>query len=1077
MFVKKGEKYPLETNNVEYFHFPKVALKGSNVMKRLIAFGAVLTWTAVCVNQSLGVEASVSGQATVKPEKRLTEPTVVERGAHHRIWRRFEIEMGPDGKENRKPRQYTELGTGLHYQENGEWKETKEEIEIQGDVAVASKGPHKVKFAPNLNSAGAIEVTTPDGKTVRSHVLGLSYDDPVTGKAVVIAEVKDCVGKVIPPNQVIYEDAFTDGIKADVRLTYKKSGIEQDVILRAQPPVPEVYGLNSSSARLQVLTEFLDAPVVRKKAGIESMKGQATKMVIEDSEVEFGSMRLIRGRAFSLDEEAPKAKADATRSGWSGRPGTLDSVPVGKQVFNLDGRTIMAEEVSVPAIRKELEKLPSGDQTSHGISKKVIRQTASKGLQLPALKTAKTNSKPMQTASIRQNSPGYVLDYVQIYQNTNALVFQADCTYYISSPVLAYGDIVVEGGTVIKFDRDIYIEMDGNVICKTAPYCPAIITGLDDDSVGENISGSTGEFSGYYAAPPFYSWSSDTKTYHDLRFLNASYCIYNSSGSLTISNCQFVNSGVVLHNEDSTPVIMHNCLLYNAQHAFQGYDLWNYNLSATHLTLHNVDRMLFTIPWYGTNTCAGVNLRATNSLFVNVTNWGGVFVGKCNGTNYSDSVFQIIGGGKHYLATNSIYRDVGTTEIGPFLLAQLAERTTYPPIAYTNATFNSAVTFWPQAMRDTNGPDLGYHYDPMDWVVGDCYAEENVTVNPGTSLGWFMDSTLHGLHMADQKTIAFNGTVEHPTYWVRHNTSMECADGELSWRYGTGGITGSATNQQTSAQLLMQYTRCSIISATDNYFRDDYGYLTVRINNSEFNSGGLGGYVLTCSMTNCLFYRTIAGAVAGFPGNEFLFRNCTWIGGWVYSYLDYTPLPFGFYDCAFDGTVFDINGNATFNNGYNAYLTNVIPSIWSGNPTLTPVGNGNQFVDTFSWQVGPLGRFYLPTNSPLIDAGSVLDSSTIGLQQYTTQVDQTREWSSPVDIGYHYPALDQYGALIDRDMDGLPDVWEMAEFGNLNQSGTGDYDGDGISNYKECVRGGNPTAGTTADTGNVLGLVVHTLLR
>ena len=46
---------------------------------------------------------------------------------------------------------------------------------------------------------------------------------------------------------------------------------------------------------------------------------------------------------------------------------------------------------------------------------------------------------------------------------------------------------------------------------------------------------------------------------------------------------------------------------------------------------------------------------------------------------------------------------------------------------------------------------------------------------------------------------------------------------------------------------------------------------------------------------------------------------------------------------------------------------------------------------------------------------------------------------------------------IDTNGNGLPDSWEMAYFGNLNQSAGGDYDGDGISNLQEFYNGTNPT--------------------
>jgi hypothetical protein len=44
----------------------------------------------------------------------------------------------------------------------------------------------------------------------------------------------------------------------------------------------------------------------------------------------------------------------------------------------------------------------------------------------------------------------------------------------------------------------------------------------------------------------------------------------------------------------------------------------------------------------------------------------------------------------------------------------------------------------------------------------------------------------------------------------------------------------------------------------------------------------------------------------------------------------------------------------------------------------------------------------------------------------------------------------------DSDGDGLPDAWEINNFGNLNQTANGDYDGDGFSNLQEFENGTEP---------------------
>jgi hypothetical protein len=53
----------------------------------------------------------------------------------------------------------------------------------------------------------------------------------------------------------------------------------------------------------------------------------------------------------------------------------------------------------------------------------------------------------------------------------------------------------------------------------------------------------------------------------------------------------------------------------------------------------------------------------------------------------------------------------------------------------------------------------------------------------------------------------------------------------------------------------------------------------------------------------------------------------------------------------------------------------------------------------------------------------------------------------------------------DADGDGLPDVWELANFGDLNQSGTGDFEPDGLNNQQELARGTNPKVADTDGDG------------
>src|SRR6185295_346065 len=87
--------------------------------------------------------------------------------------------------------------------------------------------------------------------------------------------------------------------------------------------------------------------------------------------------------------------------------------------------------------------------------------------------------------------------------NATNITFQADTTYYVSSGLNLFGTNTFEGGTVIKYAAGAGIAVSGSaaVNWQGAMYRPVIFTAKDDNTIGENISGSTGTPSGYYANP------------------------------------------------------------------------------------------------------------------------------------------------------------------------------------------------------------------------------------------------------------------------------------------------------------------------------------------------------------------------------------------------------------------------------------------------------------------------------------------------------------------------------------------------------------------------------------------------
>ncbi|MFO1511498.1 MAG: hypothetical protein U1F83_01060 [Verrucomicrobiota bacterium] len=944
--------------------------------------------------------------------------SIAERGRDQRVWERFETQPAPDGSELRRRHTYTELETGMHYRENGQWNETKEEIEILADHAVAVQGGHKVIFAPDISDAEVIHLETPEGKQLRSRIFGLSYFDSSSGKAVLIAEVKSSAGQLLPPNHVIYGDAFDD-VRADVEYIYTKAGFEQNIVLRAQLPLPGEFGLNPLTTRLQVLTEFLDPPVPARSQDV-----RATGLA--DEFLDFGEMKMGRGFGFSVGDVVESQR-----------------VPVVKHWTTSEGRTFLVEEIPVLEVDNQINTLMSRPR---GASLNLQRQGKGENV-IAALKsilprrTAQSPVKKIRMAKLDRYQPkGFVLDYTITLSSATNFTFKSDTTHYVSGTVNLSGTTTFEGGAIVKYAvANNATVVASNTVWQTDSYRPVIFTSKNDNSVGETISGSSGNPTTNFASSIALDLGAQTSPLlSHVKFSYLSNAI--NASAVTLLNAQLVQCYSVFASTADT-FHLRNVL---------GWKLGTLQkqtcgactpavLTAENVTLHYVTNLVSAI------TNASISL--TNCLFAQVTNLQPATII----TNHSyilssdSGVFQTVNGGAHYLAPNSIYRNAGTNNINADLLTWLNKKTTYPPLAFTNTTSTYAA-LGPQAQRDTDTPDVGYHYDPLDYLFGKVDQNSDLTFAAGTAVGWFRydqgwTHAGHGIHIADNKTVNFAGLVDAPCWFAHQTAVQESLVGYTPIDAGPGGLTGWAT-KANRPYLNLRFTKFAGLPIYRNHIRDDSGCLYVTGNHCEFFGGGLGGYVSDLALTNCLLDRVGTWLSSGDTNwNEsFSFQNCTVRGG--YFVLTRQSANIGrikvtIRDCAFDDGV-DLNTSDSYSStpsltycDYNAFLTN--------KARTTPTGAHDVIVTNFNWQTGWLGRFYLPTTSTLIDVGSVT-APTVGLYHFTTQTtDNTKETSSQVDIGYHYVGLNSSGGPIDTDGDGTPDYFEDINGNGNVDSGETDW--------------------------------------
>ncbi len=970
----------------------------------------------------------------------VTEARIVERGPHHRRWSRVTERRLRGDKVLYQTNSYDEIATGLHYFENGQWLDTQELIEPAEGGALAQRGPHKVRFAAQLNTAGSITLTDPEGRVFRSHPLALYYMDATDGRYEMIAQVRDSTAVLVSDNELVYPDAFT-GFKCDLRFRYTKNGFEQDVILRQSPPPPEQFGIRAETARLCVVTEFLDAPEPERQAHVLRRLPDAGGPALAEPDLieetlDFGLIKAYQGSAFPLraegDESEPVAQTGKTWETW-------------------EGRRVLVERTDYEQIKSYVERLPKSaalriERKDGALQARAAGTTPRRFPAAPAVARPVLSAPVLRLALNDFKQPGFVLDY-QMVTTITGMVFRGDTTYYVSnSSVTLSGTTTIEGGTVVKFSKhpnnSHRLYLMGTVDCRTDSHRPAFFVGQDDDTVGELINGSTGSPGTNRYANRALDFGPPGKAHQlaNIHIRNAAKGFTPSATSteFTVSHAQVGFTDFAFYNNGSN-IVARNVLIHDSLNGFYGGTrLTN---RAEHVTLHRV------------GTLANSTTFLTNSLLISVTNNLAYLSGSNNATNLSDSgIFQAVGAGARYLAAGSTNRNAGTTNINAALLADLKQRTTYPPVVLSNA-ITASTNFTIQAARDTDLPDRGYHYDALDFVAsGISVSNATVTLAGGVVVGVYGGSGAHGLRLEDGAVFNATGSPLSPCRITRYNTVQEHAS--TNWAATTMGraivdASWGGTPRPSGQFRFVEFSAPA--GGGGEHFEGDYATgpdtASFGFTHCQFHGGRVESIAASLAFTNCLFERVTLTDYSTFSD----YHNCTFYGGT--AYIDGGSGGHRAFQNLFDQTVIVAN---YVTNGYNGYVTN--------RDRLTPYypnyGSNDTIVPSLTYQVGALGRFYQPSNAVVCNAGGI-PAGDIGLYHFTTTTNQTKEGTSTVDLGFHYVAIHSNGTFPDYDFDGVADYLE-----DFNGNGAGDLgetlwlhsdtDYDGRSDGDEPVDGTDP---------------------
>ena len=958
---------------------------------------------------------------------------ITESGPDYRIWR----SLDPARSANPGNGHMVEIATGMNFWNGTNWSESVPAFEASAkrNAFVANRIQHRARVSFDINVQGAISVSTPNGQVLSSTPIAIGLYDAASGQSLVLATITNTPATLVSSNQVYFENAFRGGACASILYTIERDSFAQDIVFSGYLD-PAAYGFPTNSTRVQIITEFYQPPrpeVLRQPMYVEGnpiLRAAMASPDLMDETLSFDRLVIGVGEAYTLPTLLEPAGAQSL---------------VAKEFTQTpDGRYFLIESVPYSALQSGFYLLPDCSPT--GPTQGAVRRGSLKSM-LAALPSAPQRSQTKLAAleaSGRQLHgslaihPSVIIDY-RATLNTGATLLQGDTTYLVSGAV-SCSALTMEGGAVLKYKAGASVTVNSTTPKNSGLYRPVVFTGVDDDTVGESMSGYAN--SGYTGTISSSGYANPALKLGQLS-LTASGCVFRyaqkaiqyaatsaSAASITLTHAQLYKCirGIDLTwagcgcSGGCSPITLS---LNNAVMTGVQYPIYYGNLNCTvspSLVNCTVDQAANLVGGSGS-----LSYSAINSVFANITNsTSGTFSGNNNGfysssqsfgssrTTVTSSPFQTVGAGNYYLTDASGFRNAGTSSgVSASLLTDLGKRTTYPPYVVATTTINTPQTYSAQAQRDTDTLDLGYHYDPLDWELGGVLVTNaTVTVNVGTAIGVFGTNTsTYGLAIGQAAALQCQGAPNSRVWIAQFNTVQE--QPYTNWLQTSGGALSSEFQGLSPGSTI--YCRLTSWSTLGMAVPDFYGPTNsgpFNFQDCEFHGGKVVSAQPTVNLTNCLLERAFTDLEPKDGLTTFVRVGLVYGGAFVFG-----PTNSLVQDVLFDGTsITNWNG---YTGGFNAYDT--------GAQRLLP----NQSADIIlsaapSYKVGPLGNYYQVTNSVLINADTSTAAYQVGLYHYTVTTNlvsgyEIKETNSLVDVSYHYVATDANGNPIDTNGDGIPD--------------------------------------------------------
>jgi len=358
-----------------------------------------------------------------------------------------------------------------------------------------------------------------------------------------------------------------------------------------------------------------------------------------------------------------------------------------------------------------------------------------------------------------------------------------------------------------------------------------------------------------------------------------------------------------------------------------------------------------------------------------------------------------------------------------------------PPLVISNCFTNNTV-LTPVAQRDTAGPALGWHYDPIDYIAACSVSNATLLLTNGVALAYYDNLSIW---LQDGSQLVSQGAPNYRNYLVYYGLVQEQP-------VNLWGVTnavaqslpiapqpfGSSANPSIFLRLT---TICAPTGETNLLNTGDTGQVISGLTLRDCEVYGAGANWLmsesnntpVVGLTNNVFHRVpfaISNAATITSFNN-LFYGTTNTNAFTVSIRHRgANSPNTNENNVFDGVTASLDGLV----GYNAYLHGATNSTFQTNDIRT----------NLTWLGGALGVYYQATNSPLLTNGSTY-ATNLGLYHYTVTTNNAVEGTNIVSRGYHYVAVGTNGLPLDYNGDGIPDYLEDANGNGVVDSGEIDW--------------------------------------